>query len=122
MTAILSEGERPLGAMLHMAHIQMEIGSQASQAARYCLNVHDEKTNFFMAFPSHSRSAEAVLDAVHRFDDANPTIRRWCSDSAPEFSAAARTIRTTRPLAHYRSTPYRPQANGRAERKDRIGH
>ena len=73
-----------------------------------------------MAFPSHSRSAEAVLDAVHRFDDANPTIRRWWSDSAPEFSSAARTIRTTRPLAHYRSTPYRPQANGKAERKNRL--
>ena len=70
----LGEGERPFGAMLHMDHIQMEVGSEASRAARYCLNVHDEKTDFFMAFPSHSRSAEAVLDAVHRFDDAVPTI------------------------------------------------
>ena len=73
-----------------------------------------------MAFPSHSRSAETVLDAVHRFDDANPTVRRWWIDSAPEFAAAARTVRTTRPLAHYCSTPYRRQANGRAERENRL--
>ena len=108
MSVTLGQGERPFGAMLHMDHIQMETGSEASRAARYCLNVHDEKTYFFIAFPSHSRLAEGVLDAVHRFDDANPTIRRWWTDSAPEFSAAARTIPTTRPLAHYRSTPYRP--------------
>ena len=73
----LDEGERPFGAMLHMDHIQMEVGSEASRAARYYLNVRDEKTDFFMAFPSHSCSAETVLDAVHRLDDANPTVRRW---------------------------------------------
>ena len=89
VSVTLNEGERPFSAMLHMDHIQMEVGSEASRAARYCLNFHDENTYFFMAFPSHSRSAEAVLDAVHRFDDAVPTIRRWWSDSAPEFSAAA---------------------------------
>ena len=56
---------RPLGAMIHMDHIQMETGSEAFLAARYCLNIHDEKTNFFMPFPSHKRDAEAVLVLVH---------------------------------------------------------
>ena len=120
VSVTLGQGERPFGAMLHMDHIQMEVGSEASRAASYCLNVHDEKTDFFMAFPSQSRSAEAVLDTVHRFNDANPTMRRWWTDSAPEFAVAARTIRSTQRLAHYRSTRCRPQANGRAESKNRL--
>ena len=73
-----------------------------------------------MAFFSHTRKVSAVADAVHKFDDAQPEVRRWWTDAAPEFAAAARTIRSTRHLAHYRSTPYRPQAYGRAERKHRL--
>ncbi len=44
---------------------------------------------------------------------------RWWSDSAPEFAAAAKVGRAQRPLAHYQSAPYRPQANGIAERSSR---
>ena len=54
----------------------MESKSEASCAARYCLNITNEKTDFFMAYPSQTKDAEAVVDAVHRFDDAQPEVRR----------------------------------------------
>ena len=60
------------------------------------------------------------MDAMHRFDDDVPVIRRWWTDAAPEFATAAGRIRSLRPLAHYKSAPYRPQANGRAERYNRL--
>ena len=60
------------------------------------------------------------MDSFHRFDDAQPKVRRCWTDSALEIAAAARIIPSTRFLAHYRTIPCRPQANGRAERKTRI--
>ena len=80
------------------------------------MNVHHEKTSFCMASPSHKRDAKSVVDAMHRFDDDVSVIRRWWTDAAPEFAMAAGRIRSLRPLAHYMSAPYRPQANGREER------
>ena len=41
----------PFGAMVHMDTTAMEPNSESFQAARYCLNVHDERTSFRMAFP-----------------------------------------------------------------------
>ena len=94
---------RPFGAMAHLDTIAMEPNSEASQAARFSVNVHDEKTSFCMAFPSHNMDAESVMDAMHRFDDDVPVIRRWWTDAAPEFGTAAGRIRSLRPLAHYKS-------------------
>ena len=85
--------------MVHMDHIAREPEYEAVRAARYCLNIHDEKTDFFMAFPSNARESVADVDAVHRFDDAQPEVR-WWTDSAPEFASAARTIPSTGLLAH----------------------
>ena len=67
---------RPSGAMIHMDNIAMEPGSEASKAARYCLSIHDEKTDYFMIHHSHAREADAVVDAAHRFHDAQPELRR----------------------------------------------
>ena len=88
VTALDAE-TRLVGAMIHMDHIGMEPRSEASRAGHYCFNIHNEKTDFFMAYPSHSRDAEAVVDAVYTFDDAQPEVRRWWADSAPECAAAA---------------------------------
>ena len=44
-------------AIVHVDHIAMEAGSEAAKAARYCLNIRDEKTDYFMPFPSHSKDA-----------------------------------------------------------------
>ena len=60
----------PCGAMIHLDHIQMESGSEAAGAARYCLHIHNQKNDFFTPYPSHERDEEAVLDAVRRFDNA----------------------------------------------------
>ena len=108
--------EHPFGAMAHVDTIAMEPNSEASRAARYSFNVHDETASFFMAFPSHVRDTGSVVDALRQFDGDTPVIGRWWTDAAPEFAFAARTIRSLRPLAHYKSAPYRPQDNGRAER------
>ena len=56
---------QPFGAMVHMDHIEMERGSEAAQAARYSLNIHDEKTEFLMCFPCRKRNTETVLDSVN---------------------------------------------------------
>ena len=69
--------------MVHVDTIAMEPNSDASQAARYCLNVHDERASFRMAFPSHKRDAGSVVDAMHRFDDddddSNQALVDGCS-------------------------------------------
>ena len=62
--------------MAHLDHIAMEPNSEASRAARYSLNLHNEKTSFCMAFPSHTRETEAVVDAMHQFDADIPVVRR----------------------------------------------
>ena len=67
----------------------------------------DDQTNFMGASPSRHKREEDVLAAIHHYDDVPPSIRRLWSDRAPEFVAAAYTIRTTRPLAHYTSAPGR---------------
>ena len=58
----------PFGAMVHVDTIAMEPNSEASQAARYSLNVHDEKTSFCMAFPFHKRDTESIVNAMHLVD------------------------------------------------------
>ena len=78
----------PFGACVHMDHIVMDRGSKAAKAARYGLNMTDEKTNFTGGFPGNSKSTASVLDAVHLFEgpDEDQRLRRWWTDSAPEFS------------------------------------
>ena len=98
----------------------MKQKSEASKAARYSLNMHDERTSFCTAYPGNCREHGSIVDAAHSFDDDIPVVRRWWTDAAPEFAKAARTIRSIRPLAHYKSAPYRLQANGRAERFNRF--
>ena len=106
--------------MVHMDTIAMEPNSEASQVARYSLNVLDEKTSFCMAFPFHKRDTESVVNAMHQFDGDTPVIICCWTDAAPEFATAAGRIRSLGLLVHYKSAPYRPQANGRAERYNRL--
>ena len=54
--------------MARLDHIALESNSEASRAARYSLNNHDEKTSFCKAFPFHTRAMEAAMDAMHQFD------------------------------------------------------
>ena len=78
----------------------------------------DDLTSFLGANPSNSKDADTVVEAVHRYDDAVPAVRRWWSDRAPEFLSAARYIRTLRPLAHFTSVPWRHAP--KAERTNRT--
>ena len=68
----------------------------------------------------HKRHTDNAVDSLHEFGSSPPTVQRLWTDSAPEFKAAARRIRAQRPFAHYASTSHRPQANGRAERFNRL--
>ena len=108
------------GAMVHQGHIAMEPTSEAASAARYSVNMHDERAGFCMAFTGSSREAGTIVDASHSFDDDEPVVKRCWTDAAPKFVKAGRIIRATRQLAHYKSAPYCPQANGRAERFNRL--
>ena len=73
---------QPFGAMAHLDTTAMELNSGASQAARYCVNVHDERASFCMAFPSRKRDAGSGVDAMQRFDGDIPVIMRWWTDAA----------------------------------------
>ena len=75
--------------MVRMDHIAMESASEAARAARYSLNMHNDRTGFCMAFPGNSREAGTIVDASHYFDDDVPVVRRWWTDAAPEFAKAA---------------------------------
>merc|ERR1712217_391229 len=103
-----------------MDFIIMDQKSPASRSAREALLATDEKTKFLGAFPGNDRSAEAIVDNVHQYEGPEQKIKRWWTDSAPEFKKASRIIRSQRPLAHYTSIPYRHQSNGIAERSNRL--
>ena len=120
VTVHLKEGEEPFGACVHMDFIVMDRNSAASKSAREALLATDEKTRFLGAFPGNDRTAEAIVDNVHQYEGPDLKIRRWWTDSAPEFKKASRIIRSQRPLAHYTSIPYRHQSNGIAERSNRL--
>ena len=114
------EESKRFGTCVHMDHIVMEKGSEAAKVARCALVMTDEKTDFKCIFPGNSKNADSIVNCVHQVEGGNPCIRRWWTDSAPEFAKAASTIRSQRPLAHYQTVPYRPEANGIAERANRL--
>ena len=72
--------------MVHLDHIAMEPKSEASKAARYSLNMHDERTSFCMANPDNCCGHESIVDSTHSYDDDIPVVRRWWTDAAPEFA------------------------------------
>ena len=110
----------PFGACLHMEHIAMKHGSPAASVAKVALIMTDEKSKFLGNAPARSRKSEIIVDAVHKYEGPDSQIRRWWTDNAPEFKEASRIIRSTRPLAHHVSIPYRPQSNAIAERMNRT--
>ena len=66
----LGKESRPFGATIHTDHQTIENGSEASRAARYRLNIHDEATT-------------TVLDAVHKIDDASaPPVQKTRSNNS----------------------------------------
>ena len=73
------DAEGDFGALVHGDHIEMERGSDAARAARFCLNLHDERTLFFRPFPVHAKDTNSVVDALHKFD----TVSHVCGGSGP---------------------------------------
>ena len=110
----------PFGAMLHLDHWTFKQGCLAARSAPAALKLLDEKTKFRGTIPTNSRDHETVIEQVRSFEEANKPSRRWWTDSAPEFKAAARELRKTRTLDHYTSPPHRPTANGIIERSNRT--
>ena len=103
--------------MVHLDWIEIKRGTDAFKAAHRALIFRDDLTSFLGGAPSNRKTKEVVLEAVHRFDDVPPIIRRWWSDRAAEIMAASRDVRERRPLAHYTSIPWRHAA--RAEKSNR---
>ncbi|CAK0849503.1 unnamed protein product, partial [Prorocentrum cordatum] len=89
VTIEVPEGEKEFGALLHMDRLEMERGSEACRAAPYCLQLLDEQTDFYDPFPASKRDRGSVVNSTHEFDNETMDVRRWWSDSAPEFKAAA---------------------------------
>ena len=92
--------ETPFGAMVHLDWIEIKRGTDAFKAAHRSLIFTDDLTSFLGGAPSNRKTKEVVLEAIHRFDDVPPIIRRWWSDRAAEIMAASRAVRERRPLAH----------------------
>ena len=74
--------ERPSGALTHMDWIDIKRDTPAYRTARRALMLTDDQTAFLGASPSDSKEADAVIEAVHRFDNVVPEIRRWWTDRA----------------------------------------
>ena len=99
--------ERPFGACLHLDRCQMRHGSEAAVSAKFAVSMLEEKTGFKGPALTNSREHEDVLDQVHEYEGVkkDQQSRRWWADCAPEFRAASRAIRTSRPLSHFTSIP-----------------
>ena len=94
---------RPFGALVHIDCLEMKSGI----AARALL-ITDQETEFWGVLPSKRKLASEVIRALHDFDDpGSPAIRRLISDRAPEFLSAGRTLRSSRPFAHFVTVPHR---------------
>ena len=110
--------KKPFGALVHMDWIEVKRHTPASRSAKRALIITDDITRFMGGFPSNWKNAEVVIEAVHRFDEIPPEIRRWWTDRAAELLKASRIIRAQRPLAHFVSIPWRHAP--RAERSNRT--
>ena len=112
--------ECPFGALVHMGWIEIRRDTPAYQTAKRALVMTDDITEFMGASPSNHKTKYTVVEAVHRYDDTPPKIRRWWSDRASEIIAASRHIRSIRPLAHCTSIAWRHagQASGEVARQN----
>ena len=68
--------EKPFVALLHMDWVEIRKGTQAFKTAQRALHLLDDITVFFGVFPSNSKTKEVVIEAVHRYDDTPPVVRR----------------------------------------------
>ena len=110
---------RPFGALVHMNWLEMKNGSKAHRIAARALLITDQETEFLGVLPSKRKLASEVIRALHDFDDPGSlAIRRLISDRALEFLSAGRTLRSSRPFAHFVTVPYRHAS--KAERINRT--
>ena len=72
--------DSPFGAMVHLDLIEIKRDTQAYRVAQRALIITDEFTKFLGGFPSNRKTREVVVEAIHRFDDVPPAIRRWWTD------------------------------------------
>ena len=111
------EALKPFGALVHIDWLEMN-GSKAHGIAARALLITDQETEFLGVLPSKRKLASEVVRALHDFDDpGSPAIRRLLSDRAPEFLSAGRTLRSSRPFAHFVTVPYRYVSKGQTERQ-----
>ena len=110
--------DEPFGALVHLDWLEMRRLSEAYRTTQRALIFTDDLTQFIGGFPSNPKTKDVVVEAAHRYDATPPAIRRWWSDRGAEILAAAKFIRTLRPLAHFTSVPYRHAP--RAERSNRT--
>ena len=110
---------RPFGALVHIDWLEMKNGSKAHRIAARALLITDQETESPDVLPSKRKLASEVIRALHDFDDPGSlAIRRLISDRAPEFLSAGRTVRSSRPFAHFVTVPYRHAS--KAERTNRT--
>ena len=93
--------------LVHVDWLEMKNGSKAHGIAASALLITDQETEFLGVLPSKRKLASDVVRALHDLDDpGSPAIRRLLSDRAPEFVSAGRTLRSSRPFAHFVTVPY----------------
>ena len=112
----------PFGGCFHLDHIVVGSRSRAAKSAKCALVILDQETKFLGGFPGNSRASSVVVSEVHHYEGADPKQRgrRWWTDSAAEFEAASRNIRSERALAHFRGIPHAHTSCGIIERMIRT--
>ena len=110
---------KPFGALVHIDWLEMKNGSRAHGIVARALLITDQETEFLGVQPSKHKLASEVVRALHDFGDpGSPAIRRLLSDRALEYLSAVRTLRSSRPFAHFVTVPYRHASE--AERTNRT--
>ena len=79
---------------------------------RVSLAVLDRGTGWIGSFPAKQHTASDTFTALQEFAGPREPVKLLYTDGAPEYKEAAEKLG----WIHQRSTPYRPQTNGVAER------
>ena len=102
--------------MITADHAIISEENQSRNKDRYLLVVQDRHTSWLQAYPLKRKTAECALEALKQFMPPGQIPNLIYTDGSEELKKAAKDWAASQD----KSTPYRPQSNGRAERAVRM--